>query len=85
MGSKINFDSKPIVAIKSIFVKEYAGKLCLASHDDTQIIAEEQPLDSNENEDEELKVIQEKQKEPAKPIPKDLRNFRVNFHINFRL
>jgi len=73
LGSKINFDNKPIVGIKSIFVKEYSGKLCLASHDDTQIIAEEEVIEVKKPE--EHKVI----KDIPIIIPENLKNYRVSY------
>ncbi len=91
LGANIDFSKKPIIAIKSIFVKEYSGKLCLASHDDTQIIVEHEagPADEkkengsaaangNKENGEKMKDVKpEPKKAPVKAQPKEVRNYRV--------
>lgn len=72
LGSKIDFAKMPIVAIKSIFVKEYLKNLCLASHDDTQIIAEEEKIEVKEA------PKPKPTSDPPVTVQRDLRNYRVS-------
>jgi len=69
------------LAIKSIFVKEYGGKLCLASHEDTQIQSDiRSSNDQNEEKADNSKLPQKenlKPKTPEKP-KEDVKNQPVS-------
>ncbi len=74
-----------MLAIKSIFAKEYSGRMCLASHDDTQLFpAFEDPKDKKPDQVDDAKVgaapapaVHKPQPAVAPKPPREVRTYRV--------
>ena len=72
-----------MLAIKSVFAKEYSGRMCLASHDDTLLFpASEEPKNGdgkNQGPAEEEKAASAPKKvaEVAPKPPREVRTYRV--------
>lgn len=81
LGAQIDFDKKPIVKIKSIYVKEYSGRICLASHDNTQIFTEPENILKEEKKIKQItngnKKVASKEIKELNNHPKEFSNYRV--------
>lgn len=84
LGLRIDFDKNPVIKIKSIYVKEYSNKMCLSSHDNTQIFTDPENIlsDSVKSKFEGNSRPERKDKSramnAASKRPKELSNYRVS-------